>query len=775
MDDSEQIEKDDWKTILGELDEIIRLTHQMSLMAIGDKLSIEGEEFSALIHFITEIKKEKKNQSWEKLTKFVNFAKENLKFLDETQQIKMQDRRIDRSFIGVLPKNTDLLGSKAIEILQEIPVVLKTINDSVEAMLIDIKLKLGFSIIKFEKEILDIKHQIELLDDDIKSHTKLKKGLISKEGKIIYTQAYRETYHEILEKAQNYILRDYQIHSKAFEHVNERYLTKIKNYQESPAFDDFIKDNCLQIEETIGKWPKEGFKAFTKALKFVQMIDDRLSDTRQTHIKQIKSDMQKEIVEITAKVEKLNKLENILDEKFYSDMKTASERVISKVNFLTKTIDVVSVDPHDKLNTDEGILLEAKKMTSAAFNGTFGLIDEKLSSIVKQISPSKSSRDLLEIIEETKGNCLEPIDLMSALNTIPTLIDYNKIKDSLLSELAADINDLQAKFVKRIKNINKYIGKGDLVKVPSDDELVQMETLNLDDTQSLEKVNDLLKKSLTQTATIIADFEENFSEGLGISINPSLEGKVSRYKRTSYKPTIKQASKAINELEKFARDLPKDTGEAITNFVKDLRKFTVKSVALKSFQKLLRKIGKEAIAGKIPLSQMTSRLNLAVAEYANEFKVVLEEHKDDLAEIMTDMEDIDIYEDMILEDFSVKHDQIISNISLASVIKEQEEKPKDLTCRTCGGKIVWQKEDYNDMLGLDVLLVKCENNHEDNIIGFADDDEEEEEEETIEIKCAKCGSEALEPTAIDIFTKETLIVTATCPRNHNTDFNIKKK
>ena len=89
------------------------------------------------------------------ITNFAKISKDNLKFLEETQQIKMQNKRIDRSFIGVLPKNTDEIGKNAMDVLCYIPDILRTINESVEAMLIDIKLKLGFPIVKIEKEILN--------------------------------------------------------------------------------------------------------------------------------------------------------------------------------------------------------------------------------------------------------------------------------------------------------------------------------------------------------------------------------------------------------------------------------------------------------------------------------------------------------------------------------------------------------------------------------------------------------------------------------------------
>ncbi|MHA1558123.1 MAG: hypothetical protein ACTSPM_14485, partial [Candidatus Heimdallarchaeota archaeon] len=170
MSKPQNIEKDDWNTILSELDEIVRELDRFSAMAQGDKNAFDGEEFPALIHFISELKKEKKNQSWEKIENFAKISKENLKFLEETQQIKMQNKRIDRSFIGVLPKNTDDIGKNAMDVLCYIPDILRTINESVEAMLIDIKLKLGFPIEKKKKEILDIKHQIELLEEEIKSH-----------------------------------------------------------------------------------------------------------------------------------------------------------------------------------------------------------------------------------------------------------------------------------------------------------------------------------------------------------------------------------------------------------------------------------------------------------------------------------------------------------------------------------------------------------------------------------------------------------------------------
>ncbi|NHJ46948.1 MAG: hypothetical protein FK733_04090 [Asgard group archaeon] len=773
--DEEQIVKDDWNTILGELDEIIRTANQFSLITMGDTGALEGEKLPALIHFINEIKKEKKTQSWAKIEHFNNIVRETLKFLDETQLVKLQGRRIDRSFIGVLPKSTNQLGTMAIEILNEIPVVLKIINDSVEAWLIDIKLKLGVSIVKFEKEILDIKHQIELLADDIESHTKLKKGLLSRsEGKVIYTQAYRETYHDILEKSKDYVLRDFRIQSKAFEHVFERFTAKINNYRESPAFDDFIRDNCDQIEETIATWLKDGFKAFSNAIKYFKKIDHRLSDTRQTFIKQIKADLLKETEDIGKSVEKLYDLQSSIDNPNFMKMKTAAERVISKVNFLIKTIDVVSEDPQDRLYNDENILLEAKTMASAAFNGTYGVYDEKLTAFVKQITPSKSSRELLEIIAETKGSCLEPNTLADILKVIPNLLEHSNTIDLLLQELAADLIDIQEKFVKKIRNVNKYFEGGDLVDLPKSSDLIKIDKVDLEDTKVLDQIVSLLKSSLAQTAKIISSFEEIFSEGLGISINPNLEGKISRYRRPSYKPTVKQANSAMNELTKFAKELLKDTGEAITEYVKDLKKFKVQTTALKTLQKLLRKIGKDAVGGKITLTQITKKLDLAIIEYAKELEEVLESYKDDLATIMDDMSDINIYDGMTLENFSRKHDQLLTNISLESVIQEQEKKePEELKCRTCGGKIVSRREDYNDMLGLDVLLVKCENNHEDNIIGFVAD--EKEEEEVVEIKCAKCGSDTLTPTAINLFTKDALVLTAICPKNHRSEFNIKKK
>ena len=92
-----------------------------------------------------------------------------------------------------------------------------------EALLIDIKLKLGFPIVKFEKEILEIKHQIDLLEEEIKTHSKTKKGFASKDEQMVYTQAYRETYHDILEKAENYLTQNLEIHSQAFEDVYNKY------------------------------------------------------------------------------------------------------------------------------------------------------------------------------------------------------------------------------------------------------------------------------------------------------------------------------------------------------------------------------------------------------------------------------------------------------------------------------------------------------------------------------------------------------------------------
>ncbi len=765
------IEKDDWNTILGELDEIVREIDRLASMAMGDRTAFEGEDFPALIHFIGELKKEKKSQSWEKIENFAQSAKENLKFLEETQQIKMQGKRIDRSFIGVLPKNTDQIGKNALLTLNDVPIILRTINESVEAMLIDMKLKLGFPIVKFEKEILNIKHQIDLLEEKIRTHSKTKKGLVSRDEQVIYTQAYREKYHEIIEKAENYITRGFKTHSKAFEDVYDRFQTKLNNYRASPAFDDFIKENCSKVNETIDNWPKDGFKAFTKALKFIRKIDDRLSDTRQTYIQQIKAELDKDVSELISNIEKLYKLEIHMDSTSFTRMKESSEKVVSAAKFLARTVDVVAEDPYEKLVNDEKIIREATAMATSAFEGTYGSIEEKLNEFIKQVPPSKSTKKILDEIAETKGNCLDPNSLVDVVNAFPGLLDYRKNIDLLLKEIATDIVTTQDKFVKKIKNINKILGQTDAIDVPSDDSLVKISSVNLDDFGPLKTVEGILKGSLAQAAKAISELEGKFSEGLGVSINPNLEGKIARYIRPSYKPTVKQANKAMNDLEKFAINLAKDTGIAINEYVKDLKKFKVKSEALTALQKLLKSISKDATSGKITLTVITTRLEQAIKEYSKLLDGILTEHTNDLTLIMKDMNKVHIGQGMELANFGLKHDELISNISLESVMEQKGKEEPELVCKKCNSKIVWQQGEYNEMLGLDVLKVRCEKGHEDTIIGFGD---EEEEEEVLEIKCSKCGSESLVPTKIDLFTKENLIVFAACPKKHESEFIIKK-
>ena len=776
MSEEKIVEKDDWKTILGELDEIVREVAKFSAMTMGDKEAFDGEDFPALIHFINELKNEKKNKSWEKIETFNNLAKENLKFLDETQQIKMQNKLIDRSFIGTLPKNTNEIGTKTMEIMNEIPELLRTINESVEAMLIDIKLKLGFPIIKFEKEILDIKHQIDLLEEDIKTHTNTKKGFASKEEQMVYTQAYREAYHEIIEKAQSYVARDLRVHSKAFEDVYERYQTKLENYKNNPAFDDFIKENSEKVKQTIATWPKEGFNAFNKALTFIRKIDVRLSDTRQSYIQQIKSELEKDTNEMISSIEKLWSLEQEIESKYFTELKESSEKIISAIKFFLRTADVVAEDPYEKLTNDEKILSNAMTMATAAYNGTFGSFEEKLNKYIKQLALSKNSKKVLDVVNKTKENCLEPNNLVDIINSIPELLKYKNTMDLLLKEIAVDIVDIQEKFVKRIKNINKYFGKAEAIEVPNQEDFIKLDKISLDDFTPLEKIQKLLKKSLAEAAKVISDFEVNFSEGLGISINPNLEGKLERFKRPSYKPTVKQANKAMADLEKFANELGKDTGTAINNYSKSMKKFSVNSTALVTFQNSLKKIAKEASGGNLNLTQITIRLEQAVEEYAKLLNDVLTTHKEDLKEIVENISKIDISDDLSLDNFDSKHEELISNISLESVKEKQqkEEKEEELVCKKCGGKIVWKKEDYNDMLGLDVLMVRCENGHEDNIIGFGEE-KEEEQVEPLEIKCSKCDSEILSPVGIDIFSKKELSVTVACPKNHETTFIIKEK
>ena len=772
MDNPEEIEKSDWNTILSELDGIIRETNHLALMAIGDKNAYEsGEELPALIHFINEIKKEKKSQSWEKINEFINKVKENLKFLEETQQIKMQNRRIDRTIIGVLPKNTTQLGKNTIQILNEIPGILNIINESVEALLIDIKLKLGFPIVKFEKEILDIKHQIGLIDEEIKAHTKSKKGLISRDEQIVYTQAFQEKYHEILDKAKSYISKDMKIHSKAFEDIFERYTEKIKNYRANPAFDDFVKENCLKLEELIEKWFIDGFDVFIKAQKYIQKIDDRLSVKRQTFIQQIKSNLENETNNIILAIQKLISIKSEVDAQLFKKINDSAEKVISAIKFFVRIVDVVAVDPREKLYGDEKILTEATNMASNAYKATYGQIEEKLNAFLKQIPLSKNSKKIIDTIEEAKQNCLEPNNIKDIINAIPVLIDYKKNLDLLQKEIAVDLLDLQIKYIKKLKDINRYLGQVDAIKIPSENELVKIEEINFNDFTPIKQIEEILKKGVSEGAKNISLFVEKISSGLGVNINPDLESKLEIYRRPSFKPNIKQANIAINELEKFSKDLTKDTGEAINNYIKNLKDFPVKSEALKIYQNTLKAALKEILTGKLLLNQIITKLELAISEYSKYLNEIIMKHSKELQIILKDPNKINPFKGLKIETFEIKHNEFISNISLESVLHQKEEEKPILVCKICKGKIVWQQEDYNEMLGFNVLRVRCINNHEDNIIDMRTEIDKEIE---VELKCTKCGSESLLPVKINLFTDEKLTITTTCPNNHETEFNIKK-
>ncbi|MFW9924281.1 MAG: hypothetical protein ACFFDW_13435 [Candidatus Thorarchaeota archaeon] len=776
MSEEKIIEKDDWNTILGELDEIVRELDRFTQMAMGNKETFDEEStFPALIHFISELKNEKKSKSWEKIESFANSSKENLKLLEETLQIKQQNKLIDRTFIGVLPKNTNEIGKRTVEIINELPGILRIINESVEAMLIDIKLKLGFPIVKFEKEILEIKHQIDLLDEEIKSHSKTKKGFVSKDEQMVYTQAFREIYLAILEKAQNYLVRDFNVHSKAFEDVYTRYQSRIAKYRENPAFDDFIKENCFEIEKTIDGWLTKGFKVFIDAQKFTRKIDDRLSDTRQTFIQQIKTELENEVNQLIKKLENIKQLESIVQPQAYSKITDSSEKITSSMKFFLKTVDVVSEDPHDKLINDEKILLEAINMTSAAYQATYGNIEEKLDAYTKKIDLSSNTKKIISSIDDIKGSCTGPNNLIEAIETISLITDYNKTMDVLLKEMAVDIQNTQKKYLKKIKNINKYFGKADAVSIPDETEIVSVSKVNLDDLETLKKIELILKKPLAEAAEILNDFEDSLSDGLGISINPKLESKVERYMRPSFKPTIKQVNKAMSELEGFAEDLAVDTGNAINTYIKELKNFPVKTKALDTFVNLLKNIGKEAIGGKATLYQITAKLEQAITEYSKLLANELDKHAQDLNLIIADPSALKISNGMNLENFSIKHDELVTNISLESVMEQQKKQRPELKCKICGAPIVSQKEDYDDMLGFEILRVKCQNNHEDTIIGLGGEDENKKEEEPIEIKCSKCGSETFTPISIDIFSKDSLIVSASCPKNHKSDITIKKK
>ncbi|MHA1504032.1 MAG: hypothetical protein ACTSPT_02455, partial [Candidatus Heimdallarchaeota archaeon] len=538
-----------------------------------------------------------------------------------------------------------------------------------------------------------------------------------------------------------------------------------------PAYDDFIKRNIAEVEKAIDNWPTEGFKAFSKALKFIRKIDDRLSDTRQTFIQQIKTELDKDINELVATVESLWTLENKIDGSAFSKMKETSDKVISAARFFIRTVDVVATDPHDKLVNDPKILQNATEMATIAFEATFGVSEEDLAKYIKQVLVTKSTKKLLSEIEEVKQNTTEPNNLDDILASIPFIVDFAQKQEMLLKELAADLLDTQEKYIKKIKTINKQLGKSEAIDVFSEDQIIKLDTIILSDMKPLQNIGKLLKEALSQAAKAIGEFESQFSDNLGFNINPQLDGKLTKYRRPSYSPTVKQANNAMSELEKFAKDLAKDTGVAIEQYSKDLKNFSVKSKALKEFQKLLKSVAKDAIGGKIDLSQITTRLEQVITEYSKLLLAIITENATDLNVILMKPDSID-FSDLDLESFNSKHTDFISNISFESVIKQQEEKKKELSCAKCGAKIVWKQEDYNDMLAVNVLKVRCENNHEETIIGF-DSDDEEEEAEPIEVKCAKCGSEALTPSAIDLFSKGEMIVTATCPKKHKTEFIIK--
>ncbi|NHJ87498.1 MAG: hypothetical protein FK734_18700 [Asgard group archaeon] len=769
MSEEEQLEKGEWDIILGELDEIVHEINRFSAMIKGDASELEGD-YPALIHYVKDIKTENKGESWKKIEQFSTNALETMKLLEETLKIKQQNKMIDRTILGKLPKNTNQIGSQIVETLNEVPDLIRIINENITSLLIDVKLKLGFPTVKVEKDVVEIKHQIDLLEENIKSHSKTKKVILGKSEQLVYEEAYRETYLQVLEQAQDFVQRCLKTHSKTFEFVYEKFYNRLNDYRNNPAYDVVIKDNCGEIENILQKWPTEGFNAFLKAQKVVRKIEDRLSDRRQSFIQQINADLRLKTEEYIAKINEVAKLELVINNTIFKEVEQSKTRLIGAINSANKDIDVVKKDPIDNLNNDKQVVKEGTNLTTIIYNATIGEVLDELTAITDQVDASKSTKEVLDKINSAQENSLNPETLAEIINTLPILLDFGATKELLLKELAVDLTEAQEKFVKKMKNINDYFGKSTNLYIPEKSEIVKLEIVDLNDLAPIEKIEAILKKSLLSVTKTLSLFEEQLADGLGFHVNPKLEARLSRYRRPSYKPTIKQAIKAINELERFTKDLAKETGKAITKYVKDLKKFMITSKALTNFEMTLTNIAKDSSKGSMNLSQITSDLEVAVEKYAKEISEILSTHKETIATILNDKAKLDFAKGMTLSNFADKHEGFISAIDLETAFAQQEEEKEPLLCKKCGAEIVWQQAEYNDMLGFNVLKVRCKNGHEDNLIGFA---EETTEEEPQEFKCSSCD---LKPTileSLDLFSDGSLKIVTQCTKKHKTEFVVK--
>ncbi|MBD3189291.1 MAG: hypothetical protein GF308_01535 [Candidatus Heimdallarchaeota archaeon] len=773
MADSTKFEKDDWKTILGELDEIVRELDHFSALILGDKKQLEGESYPGLIHFISWIKNEKKD-SWQKIDNFVEQSKENLKLLEETLQLKQWHRRIERTIIGRLPRHTWQIGTNSMEIINEMPKVLTFYTSAIEKELQKINTEFNFSTEKFEPELKDVKHQIELLEKNIKTHTKTKKGLLSRKEKMVYVQAYRETYLEIIERAKQLTQKIFKLHSKTFEDISQRFKSTAEKYKKSPASDEEIKKSSKKIAELAETWEAKGFQAFEEAHSHVEQIEEIMKKRRKVYLEQLKSNLNRQADQYIQKIQSIRSLPSTIASLSEEELTIAIKKTKEAIHEVKDRIDVIDTDPHEQLISEPSVVLASKKLATLLFDKTYGNIREVILTLKDQIMFSETTLNLIDDIEKVRMASLNPDNLTDVVDILPSFSNFPNKRDLLLEEISIDIDKIKDQFKQKLEVINKNLGSTSQITLPEAKEEISLKKEDLTDLTTINTVQKSLKEKLVETAQELAEFERKFSEGLGFHVNPQLESKLTKYFRPSFNPTIKEEQKLITELETFAENLGEETGEAISKFADELGQFLVKSSALEVMKDTLKQIAGEAKEGKITLTEITEKLEKTIEEYVTNLQKVLTKYEEKITNILENEEKLNFIENMSLENFGPKHEELIDNISLTALAKLSEKEEPLRKCKKCGSPIVWQERGYNEMLGFDYLKVRCEKGHEETLIGLEESEEDEDEEETLELKCPQCGEKPLKIQTIDLFTADELIVINVCPKDHKIKFTLQQ-
>jgi hypothetical protein len=766
-DQKKQIEKDDWKTILGELDEIVRELQNLVLMIIGDVKTLE-ESFPTLNLFIKNIKGN--NREWNTINEFFEKSKENLKLLEETSQLKQWHRRIERTIIGRLPRNTWQIGTNSMEIIESIPKVLHILNDKNQQMLNVINNKLLIENKTQTQTLEEMERQLSILQENIETHLKTKKGLLQRKGKLVYVQAYRETYLELINRAKNYTKKCYKIHSEIFASTADKLAFKLNEIATNPASNLELKELAKKGQAKIENYKNEGLEAFEKGYEIIKKGNELLSKRREAFEDQLRENFDNRIKKYLVQIKQLPNLLKTQYGKEQEKLSSIIDDLEEKINSVKDEIPVTKGEPMESLITHPQVVFIVKKIGKEIREQVFAEYLQKIMIIKEQIPMNKITNQIFHQLEKINEQATQPETLLDLLDVIEAVETYEDTISKLLKEISHDFIEMNNKLIILTEAINDKLANKEIItfRKTSEDEL-QLTKNNLDKLTPIHTLEDKMTKTIKEIVSFLVQYENKISKGLGFHINPQLEGKLAKYQRPTFKPTIKEGNKALNELNELTSTLANDTSEAIKKYAKELGEFVITSTPLKTLNNALSQFAEKIKHGDIALTEIIKQLEKEIKSYGKKIQQIINTHKNELLLIVTSPQTLNIIDKMSLENFQEKHENFIENLLLTK-IAQFKDKETILKCKKCGAEIVWQQEEYNEMLGLDVLKVRCKNGHEDSILQF--EEEGEEEEELIEVKCKECQQAPLTIKQVDLYSNNFLNILAICPNDHRNEFKL---